>query len=634
MTRVPADIQYRILVIDAESSRQDAIRRSLAGAGDRPDAFAVNAVGDGGEGLRAINAASDESRPFSVAFVDMPLPPTQRDIEVILGLWEADPDLQIVVCTASCGHSWDDVVERLGRTDQLLLLRQPFADAEVWQMAAALSEKRHQTLCARQKMSELERSVERRTNALRHTNETLHREVAERRAAEDRLRHHAYHDALTGLPNRGLLIDRIDRCISRLHREEGYQFALLFLDVDNFKVINDSLGHDLGDELLIAITTRLQRGLRTMDYMARQQENLAARLGGDEFVILIDGLEHATDAVMVAERLLSQLEMPFDLGGHDVVISASIGLALSDERYRQAEEVLRDADIAMYRSKENGKARFTVFDPEMHARALERLKLESDLRHAVENGELWLAYQPIIQLSTGNIRGFEALVRWQHPERGLVSPGDFIPIAEETGLILPLGWWVLREASEQLRAWIDAGVVEPGFAINVNVSRRQLLEPGLVEHVRRCLTENGLDGSQLNLEITESAVIENADDAARHLEQVKALGVRIQMDDFGTGYSSLSCLHRFPLDVVKIDRAFMATMGANRDYAAVVHGIITIAHNLDMMVTAEGVESRDQLAQILALDCDFAQGFLFSRPVVAEEAGRMMKARTQWRMSA
>ncbi len=479
--------------------------------------------------------------------------------------------------------------------------------------------------------ADLEHRVEERTADLRRTNEMLELGIEERRAAEAQLRHHAYHDALTGLPNRTLLTDRLERCIARVSRDRAYLFAVLFLDLDNFKVINDSLGHELGDELLVAITTRLQACLRTVDAVVRA-ENVAARLGGDEFVLLLDDLKQPCDAAIVCQRLLDMLAEPFDLGGNEVVVTASIGVALSNSSCASAGTMLRDADIAMYRAKEAGKARYALFDSTMHVEAIARLEMESDLRRAVESEDFELAFQPIIALEAGRIAGFEALLRWTHPKRGVVPPDEFVPIAEETGLITPIGTWVLRAACRQLKAWDEAGLAALDLCMNINVSRRQLLEPGLCEEVARTLKELNLAGRRVNLEITESAIIEDADHATKCLLELRRLGVGVHMDDFGTGYSSLSCLHRFPLDVVKIDRAFMGTMVQDRNYVAVVHGIITITHNLHMRVTAEGVETTEQLAQILSLDCDFAQGYLFSRPVGAEEAFALCGDEGRWRI--
>lgn len=476
---------------------------------------------------------------------------------------------------------------------------------------------------ARRAVEQLEakaHDLDARTQSLSAAKERLQYEIIQRTAAEAQLRHDAMHDALTGLPNRALLNDRIEHCIERARRHRDYKFALLYLDLDRFKVINDSLGHTVGDQLLMAIAQRLDGCLRSMDTIARSDREVFARLGGDEFVILLDDIRDDTDASRVAQRIQDAVSEPFDLPGHDVAITVSIGIALSATGYESAQDILRDADTAMYRAKAAGKACYEVFDKAMHAQAIARLQLENDLRRAIEREQFQLLYQPIVKLQTARVVGFEALIRWNHPKRGLVSPADFIPVAEETGLIVPIGRWVLHEACWQLRAWRQQLPAAEALSVNVNISKRQVSEGVLVEQVDRVLRETGLPGTSLQLEITETVIMENPDSVSEVLHQLKKRGVRLHMDDFGTGYSSLSYLHRFPLEVLKIDRAFVSNLEANVRYDAVVRAIVTLAHNLNMEVIAEGIETSEQLAQILALDCDYAQGYLFSKPLAATEA--------------
>ena len=472
--------------------------------------------------------------------------------------------------------------------------------------------------------------VRERTAQIERQREHLEREVAVRRRAEDQLRHAAFHDKLTGLCNRDLLIDRLERCIDRARRHEDYHFAVLFLDIDRFKEVNDSLGHFVGDQLLVSIAERLQHCLRGTDSLTRVESNTVARIGGDEFVVLLDGITDRADASLVAERVQEILAEPFQLGGQEVFTTASIGIAFNEIECEKADHLLRDADTAMYYAKAAGKARHEVFNKKMHAEAMSRLQLHTDLRRAVENKEFHLGYQPIISLRTGRLAAFEVLARWYHPERGAVDPIDFITHAEETGLIVELGRWVLEESCRQMREWLDEGLASPTLGLNVNVSKRQVAEPGMVDDVQRILGDAGLSGSNLKLEITESVIMENPDSIAEVLARLKELQVEVHMDDFGTGYSSLSYLHRFPLDVLKIDRSFMGTMSANNDYSDVVHTVVTMAHALNMGVTVEGVETREQLAQLMKLDCDFAQGFLFSRPVNAETARKLIVAEPEW----
>ncbi|MGH9942571.1 MAG: putative bifunctional diguanylate cyclase/phosphodiesterase, partial [Pyrinomonadaceae bacterium] len=439
--------------------------------------------------------------------------------------------------------------------------------------------------------------------------------MIEQRTAQ--VNHLSYHDALTGLPNRVLLTERLAQAIERTHGGHGdRQFAVLFVDLDRFKVVNDSLGHPSGDWLLIALSGRLKQCVRTTDTVAR--------LGGDEFAILLNGLEEGYDPATIAGRIYEQLSRPFELGGHEVFTSASIGIAYSTTGYERPEDILRDADTAMYRAKSNGKARHEVFDVAMHAHAFEQLKLETDLRHALDRGEIEVYYQPIYVLSGGRAEGFEALVRWRHPERGLIPPLEFIPLAEETGLIVPIGMHVLDTACRQVREWNQALPADAPLSISVNISGRQFKEKDFVGHVERMLKATGLPPSCLRLEITETVVMDNTEEVARILERLKACGVRISLDDFGTGYSSLSYLHRFPINTLKIDRSFVQSMGADAESAKIIKTILTLAAELNMDVVAEGIETGQQRDQLRALGCDFGQGYLFSRPVESGEAWNLV----------
>ncbi len=456
------------------------------------------------------------------------------------------------------------------------------------------------------------------------------RDVTERRRSEDRYRHAAMHDGLTGLPNRALFTEHLAQTIRRAARNPDHHFAVMFLDFDRFKVINDSLGHQIGDQLLVAISRRLQACVRSEDTVARPGRSEIARLGGDEFVILLDGISRAADAARVAERLHEQMSEAFWLSGHEVHTTVSVGIVLSDPGYERPEDMIRDADTAMYRAKTSGKARHVIFDREMHEEAMLRLRLENDLRKAVDRDECRVDYQAIVSLDGGYLAGFEALVRWDHPERGIVSPADFIPIGEETGLIVPIGKLVLSRACSQLRDLHKRFPDRPGLCINVNLSKRQLIEEDLVRQVAEVLETTGIDPTLLKLEVTESAIMEQAEAVTPVLRQLKSLGVKLAMDDFGTGHSSLSCLHRFPIDVLKIDRAFVSNMSLqNLQYTAIVQAIITLAHNLGMLVVAEGIETIDQLSQLQTLNCDFGQGFYFSGPVAMDHAAELV-TRTCW----
>jgi len=455
-------------------------------------------------------------------------------------------------------------------------------------------------------------------------------DITERKQAEEQARHDAFHDKLTGLPNRALFIDRLSVAIERTKRHAEFLFAVLFLDLDRFKNINDSLGHMVGDQLLIAVARRLESCLRPGDTVAR--------LGGDEFVLLLDNIKGDSDAMFVAERIQQEVMLPFNLGGHVInTITTSIGIAHSVTGYDRPEECLRDADTAMYRAKASGRARHEVFDTAMHQRAVALLQLEMDLRRAVESAqrgepEFRLHYQPIVALEEGccrdgkgaRITGFEALVRWQHPERGLVPPAEFISMAEETGLIIPLGEWVLREACRQMRAWQVAYPAAAALMISVNLSSNQLSQPELVEQIEHILRETGLEAASLKLEITETVLMNNPEFAAVKLDGIKAIGVQLCLDDFGTGYSSLSYLHRFPFDILKIDRFFVSRMGVAGDNWEIVHTIATLARNLNLRVVAEGVETAEQAGQLQSMQCDYGQGYFFSKPLPADVAEALL----------
>ena len=464
---------------------------------------------------------------------------------------------------------------------------------------------------AERSRAELER--ERAEQAERHVQE-LNSYIKEQerisRTLEDtkeHFRHAAFHDSLTGLPNRLMFSELLKVEIESARHRPDYLFTVLFLDLDRFKNINDSLGHTHGDLLLVAFAQRLEGCLRPTDTLAR--------FGGDEFAILLSSLDDAADAIRFAERLQQELTAPFELDKNSAFTTASIGIALSSTGYDRPEDILRDADTAMYRAKENGKARYEMFDTGMHASAVSRLRLESDLRQAIEQQEFCVHYQPIIVMETGKLAGFEALVRWNHPERGLVSPEDFIPAAEETGLIVPIGQWVLEHACMSIVEWQRQSPCFRTLSLSVNLSARQIAQSAMVQQVKRVLERSGLNPHCLKLEITESVVMENAEAAAAMFKQLRTLGVQLSIDDFGTGYSSLSYLHRFPVNYLKIDRSFVSRMTEANDNAEIVRTIATLARNLGLEVIAEGVETQEQYQQLKALGCEYGQGYLFSYPV-------------------
>lgn len=469
---------------------------------------------------------------------------------------------------------------------------------------------------------ELEHRVKQRTEELEKALKKLQQEINSRQKLQSQLLEIALHDSLTGLPNRVLFIRRLENALNRAQQESSYQFAVLFLDCDRFKVVNDSLGHLVGDELLIAIAHRLQACLIPIHTLAR--------LGGDEFGILLENITDINIAIQVAELILQQLSLAFKLSRYEVFMNASIGISWGNKDYDRPEYLLRDADTAMYRAKAQGRAKYHVFNPAMHQEAIQLLELENDLRRAVERQEFLVYYQPIVSLITGRISGFEALVRWQHPIRGLVSPTEFIPVAEETGLINAINTWVLQSACHQLSIWQHHPVTPEPLTMSVNLSARLFLQPNLLEQIDRIIYENKINPAYLELEITESVIMENTDAIKIILQQLKQRQIKLIMDDFGTGYSSLSYLHSFPLNALKIDKSFVKRMHDNKENMGLVPAMIGIANSMGMSAIAEGVETQEQLAQLRSFNCDFAQGYLFSKPIEQQLVLKLLAASPQW----
>ncbi len=470
---------------------------------------------------------------------------------------------------------------------------------------------------------ELEIRVAERTAELVKANQKLLTEITERKRAESQLLHLAFHDALTGLPNRVAFINRLRHAINYSKRHSDYLFAVLFIDLDRFKVINDSLGHHKGDQFLLAIATRLEVCVRSID--------TAARLGGDEFTILLEGIQDVSDAIKVAERVEHELKLPFELDGQEIFTTASIGIALSSTvNYEQPEDVLRDADTAMYRAKMLGRARYELFNSNMYANALAKLQLETDLRRAIERLELQVYYQPIVSLTDGFILGFEALLRWEHPERGLLSPSDFIPLAEETGLIFSIGKWVLHEACAQMQTWQASYPANLLKKITVNLSVKQFFQSDLIEQIREILQSTSLNADTLVLDITESVIVENGDRLSTTLSEIRELGIHLSIDDFGTGYSSLGRLYNFPISLLKIDRSFISSINTNSKNLEITEILVTLAHKLGVDVLAEGIETQEQLTLLRKLNCEYGQGHFFSVPLNSSKTEALIKANPRW----
>jgi diguanylate cyclase (GGDEF)-like protein len=476
-------------------------------------------------------------------------------------------------------------------------------------------------------------NVRQRTAQVVRQKEHLETEVRVRRRAEEELRYAALRDKLTGLCNRDLLLDRLERCFERARRREAYDFAVLVIDIDQYKAVNEELGRFIGDQLLITVIERFKRCLRETDDRLDVECSCLARLGGEEFAVLLDGIKGRSDASTVGEHLTKALVEPLRLQGRDLEVTASIGLAFREDELETAHQMLRNADTARYFAKAGGAGRYSVFKPGMHEQVADQDEKGRTLRRGLENGEFRHVYQPIICLNSGRLVGFEALARWEDPDRGVISPVEFIPQAEDSGVIIDLGRWMLQQACEQLRRW-RSEFAGTRFSVSVNVSRQQLVHPELVDDVRKILCSSCVGNGSLKLEITESVIMEDPDAVSEALRRLKALGVEIHMDDFGTGYSSLSYLHRLPIDVLKIDRSFMSTLNADHSYADVVHTVVALARTLHMGVTVEGVEAQEQVAQIKALGCDYAQGFYFSAPLSIESATKLIASDQHWLQDA
>ncbi len=614
-----------ILVVDDTPENLRLLSKALTKKG-----YAVQGVADGSTALKIVNSA-----PPDLILLDIKMP-NMNGYEVCQCL-KANPQTQeipIIFISAL-----DDVEEKVKAFNMggIDYISKPFqiaevlvrvenqlnlllAKAEVRQLNAELEERvRQRTIQLKVEINQHKRTQKR----LESTNQVLEQEIKERQRVQQQLLHMAWHDTLTGLPNRALLMTTLSEAIDRSQQDPSYQFALLFLDCDHFKVVNDSLGHLVGDELLVAVAFRLRSCLRSAHTLAR--------LGGDEFTILMEEIEDISEASEIAQVILDQFKSPFYLRNtYEIFLNASIGIVLGTAQYDHPEQVLRDADAAMYSAKDFGKACYKIFDQTLYNQALIRLQLETDLRLAVERQDFVLHYQPIVTLKTGKLIGFEALLRWVHPRQGLISPEKFIPLAEETGLIIPIGLWVFRSACHQLRQWsrqISPKAVNPflsDFKLSVNLSVKQFSQPDLVYDFQKIMGDYNIHGKNLKLEITESSIMKNAEEAIQILQQFKALDIQLSVDDFGTGYSSLSYLQQFPIDTLKIDRSFIKNLDQDTDKMKIVQAILTLAHHLEMGAIAEGIETPRQLHQLKSLGCELGQGNLFSQPLNSTQAGQLL----------
>jgi diguanylate cyclase (GGDEF)-like protein len=594
---------YRKILVADEKALMSAAEAGLFGA-QQPEAgrptFDVDSALQGRDGVERARMALAEGRPYSVAFVDMRMPPGWDGLETVEHLWKIDPDVQVVICSAYTDYDWLELLARLGHSDKLIVVKKPFEPIEILQCASALSRKWQNAWALKRHVEGLELVVTDRTKGLE--------------AANRQLRHLASHDALTGLPNRLLLDDRITQAIVQAQRY-AHEFAVLVIDLDRFKLINDSLGHRAGDELLREVAQRLSHAVRAVD--------TTARLGGDEFVILLGGPVTQAEAVEIGKRAIQLMEPPIPLLGLEVHISPSIGIAFFPRDAATVDTLIARADAAMYSAKERGRNNVQCYAEGMSSVTQERVKLESDLHEALRKGQFELHYQPKVDTSSGRVNSAEALIRWRHPQRGLVPPNDFIAIADECGLLDAIGEWVLFEACRQAKAWQREGLRPLRVAVNLAPSQFRLTN--LVDQIRRALESVALAPQFLEVELTESAVMSDAEESIRILEAISRMGVLVSVDDFGTGYSSMSYLRRFPIDKLKIDRCFVEEMTRRPEDASIVRAIISLAHSLHLKVIAEGVETSEQLALLTELGCDQYQGFHFSPALLPERFAALMR---------
>lgn len=590
-----------------EAAEQEFLAAEAALFGEAVDTastrpvFAIDSAYQGQEGVEKARQALAEGRPYGMAFIDMRMPPGWDGLETIERLWAIDPHIQVVICSAHADYDWMEVVHRLGHSDQLLVLRKPFESIEVLQCANSLTRKWRNERMIRAQVASLKQDVSARTQGLE--------------AANRQLRHLATHDVLTGLPNRVLLDDRISQALTHAHRDNT-SFAVMLCDLDRFKLVNDSLGHGAGDHLLQQVARRLTEVIRDVDTVAR--------LGGDEFVIVLSPGTTREDAAEVAQRIIEAMQPVVEIAGITIHTSPSIGIAFYPEDGATVEALVAHADAAMFAAKHRGRNNVQCYASGMEAGTHDKVRLESDLHVALARGEFELYYQPKVDTMSGTFYSAEALIRWRHPERGLVSPAAFIPLAEECGLIGPIGEWVLREACRQGRAWQLAGL--PSLRIAVNVAAAQFRSGNLVETIRRALADAQFEPRLLEVELTESAVMSDPEESIKTLEKLSEMGVLVSVDDFGTGYSSMSYLRRFPIDHLKIDRSFLSEITARSDDASIVGAIVSLAHNLRLKVIAEGVETTAQLDLLKTLGCDQYQGYQFSPPVPVADFERLMRS--------
>ncbi|WP_434673623.1 EAL domain-containing protein [Pseudomonas sp. R1-15] len=610
---VPAN--RRILVVDDTPAIHQDFRKILSPSAGNDDSlddtesllfgtpqvnrlqFQIDSAYQGEEALELVKRAQAEGQPYALVFADMRMPPGWDGLQTIEQLWKADPRLQIALCTAYSDYSWETMSERIEFDDQLLILKKPFDTLEIRQMASAMTWKWQLAQDAARKMRSLERTIEERVQELLKVSHLLQ------------------YDVLTELPNSMLLGDRLTQALAQCRRHDR-QLAVMFIGLDRFKRINNALGHPVGDELL-------KRVARTLATVVRESDSVF-RYGSDEFVVILGDVADPQLIKGVAEKLLAAINSPHPIDGHDLTVTASLGVSVYPTDGFDAVALIKKAETAMRNVKETGPNDYRFFTEDMNRRARQQQTIESGLRLALQRKEFVLHYQPKLDLTSGAVVGVEALVRWNRPDQGLVFPSDFIPVAEDSGLIVPLSQWVLQEACQQACRWQAEGM-RPLY-LSVNVSAIDFRQRGFVEGIARTLKETGLDPTQLELEITESVLMQNIDTTVATLKAIKQLGVRLAIDDFGTGYSSLSYLQKFPVDVLKIDQSFVGDLSIDSNDAKLVSTIISLGKSLNLHIIAEGVETREQLAFLKAHQCEEAQGYYFSKAVEPQAFAQWMAA--------
>ncbi|WP_460131234.1 putative bifunctional diguanylate cyclase/phosphodiesterase [Pseudomonas sp. S1_E04] len=588
----------KILCADASSEQSlDSLEETLFGATTTVrQAFVLDSAYQGQEALALVNRALADDAPYAMVFIDMRMPPGWDGLQTIEQLWNVDPNLQIALCTAYSDYSFEAIEARLKYNDQLLILKKPFDHLEIRQMASALTWKWQLAQDIALKVTGLERTIEERVQELLKVSHLLH------------------YDVLTELPNSTLLGDRLTQAIA-LGRRHDTQLAVMFIGLDRFKRINNALGYPVGDEVLQQVSHDLVAAVRESDSVFRY--------GSDEFVILLNDVLHPQQTRHIAQKVLKAISATRHVAGHDLSVTASLGIGIYPNDSGNAVELLKHAETAMHTSKERGADDFSFYTEDMNLRAQRQQLLESAIRHALEHDEFAVHYQPKLDLKSGRIVGAEALIRWFQPRTGWVNPADFIPVAEDSGLIVPLTQWVLRHACEQVQAWRTMGLAS--LRISVNISAIDLRQHDFVDKLAAILNETGLPATLLELEITERVLMQNVDDTVQMLNRIKAMGVRLALDDFGTGYSSLSYLRRFPIDVLKIDQSFVQGLHENSQDAQLISAIIGMGRSLELSIIAEGVETVEQLNFLKTLQCEEGQGFLFSKAVTAKDFAQLLQ---------